>query len=66
MSEPIAIIFPVKGDFLGAIRRALQASVDMTWELFTDGERIAWLPRRMPGWFPIHRATIREAAKCAA
>lgn len=61
-----AIIVPIKGSFIGAIREALLASADMTWELFTDGDNVAWLPRRMPGWFPIHPATIDEAAKCAA
>ena len=60
-----AVIFPVQPNFLAAIEATLECRPPQAC-LYTDGERVAWLPRALPGWFRIHAAIRKEPLPCAA
>ncbi len=49
-------------NFLEAIQAALEVQHDIRSQLCTDGQRIAWLPSVLPGWFRINSAAVKEAA----
>lgn len=58
-----AIFFPVRENFLEAIEEALQMPREPACILATDGNRVAWLPRLIPGWFAAPQAiNIKVAA----
>ena len=56
-----AIFFPPRENFRAAIEEAMKHRPPQG-ELATDGRRMAWLPRLLPGWFPVSFAKLKEAA----
>lgn len=41
------------GTWLAAIRTALSIPHPVTDRLHFNGSELQWLPKRMPGWFPV-------------
>jgi hypothetical protein len=60
-----AVIFPLRDNFLEAMIEALENRPTRCC-LYTNGERVAWLPREIPGWFRVGAAVIKEPMPCAA
>ncbi len=56
-----AIILPAQENCRAAILEASRMQRDPSCKLYTDGRRMAWLPRRLPGWFRIAAADARDA-----
>jgi hypothetical protein len=61
MTIATAIFFPARATLKEAVAEAVQNRPPRC-ELATDGKRVAWLPRIVPGWFPINAAVFKEAA----
>lgn len=57
-----AIFFPVRENFLEAVQEALQSQCEPGCELATDGRRVAWLPRILPGWIPLPQSVCIKSA----
>jgi hypothetical protein len=58
-----AVFLPARATVREAIINALGVAHDPHCRLYTDGRRVAWLPRALPGWFKLGAAEIqREAA----
>ena len=57
----LAVILPPRERLLPAMLEASRAARDPSCKLYTDGHRLAWLPKRMPGWFRIAAADVRDA-----
>ena len=60
-----AVILPCRDNFRHAIEEAILTDHQIQAKLYTDGERVAWLPRKMPGWFRVGAIEHRSEA-CAA
>ena len=43
------------------IKAALAVPHAPTDRLYTNGDRLAWLPQPMPGWYRIGAADVRDA-----
>lgn len=56
-----AIFFPPRQNMREAVAEAMQ-NRPARGELATDGRRVAWLPRVLPGWFPVSLDGLKEAA----
>lgn len=56
-----AFILPPRDKLPPAMLEASRAVRDPSCKLYTDGHRLAWLPRRLPGWFRIGAADVRDA-----
>ena len=56
-----AIILPAQENCRDAILEASRMQRDPSCKLYTDGRRMAWLPRRLPGWFRIGAADVSDA-----
>lgn len=56
-----AVILPPRAQLKPAMLEASRAVRDPSCKLYTDGHRLAWLPRRLPGWFRIGAADVRDA-----
>lgn len=56
-----AVILPPRDKLHPAMLEASRAVRDQSCKLYTDGHRLAWLPKRMPGWFRIGAADVRDA-----
>lgn len=54
-----AIILPARENCRAAILEASRMQREPHCRLYTDGKRLAWLPRQIPGWFRIGAADIR-------
>ncbi|MDE2439546.1 MAG: hypothetical protein KGP14_00870 [Betaproteobacteria bacterium] len=64
-----AVIYPARENFGQAVAEAMATPyVGADCKLYTDGERVAWLPAWMPGWFRILGCAIKhlEDEECAA
>lgn len=48
---PAAVILPPADQLRPAMLEASRAARDPACKLYTDGHRLAWLPRRLPGWY---------------
>ena len=48
---PAAVILPPQDMLRPAMLEASRAVRDPSCKLYTDGHRLAWLPRRLPGWY---------------
>jgi len=57
-----AIFYPPRETFLAAVQEALADQPHIQAKLCTDGRRVAWLPRRPAGWWPINTLIVKEAA----
>lgn len=57
---PAAVILPPAEQLRPAMLEASRAERDPSCKLYTDGHRLAWLPRRLPGWYRIG-AAIKQA-----
>lgn len=57
---PAAVILPPQDMLRPAMLEASRVAHDPSCKLYTDGHRLAWLPRRLPGWYRIG-ATIKQA-----
>lgn len=55
-----AVILPARTNFHQAVAEAITTRHAPESRLYTDGERVAWLPRRLPGWFRV--GAIERAA----
>ena len=62
---PAAVILPPQDMLHPAMLEASRAVRDPSCKLYTDGHRLAWLPRRMPGWYRIG-AAIKQVRTCKA
>ena len=62
---PAAVILPPQDLLRPAMLEASRAVRDPSCKLYTDGHRLAWLPRRMPGWYRIG-AAIKQVRTCKA
>lgn len=56
-----AIILPPMTQLRPAMLEASRVVRDPSCKLYTDGHRLAWLPKPMPGWFRIGAADVRDA-----
>lgn len=56
-----AVILPERAQLKPAMLEASRAVRDPSCKLYTDGHRLAWLPRRLPGWFRIGAADVLDA-----
>ena len=56
-----AVILPPREMLKPAMLEASRAVRDPACKLYTDGHRLAWLPRRLPGWFRIGAADVRDS-----
>ena len=56
-----AIILPARERCREAILEASRMQREPHCRLYTDGFRLAWLPKQIPGWFRIAAADIRDA-----
>lgn len=56
-----AVILPPRDQLKPAMLEASRAVRDPSCKLYTNGHRLAWLPKRMPGWFRIGAADVRDA-----
>lgn len=56
-----AVILPPQENFRLAMLEASRAVRDPSCKLYTDGHRVAWLPRPLPGWYRIGAADVRDA-----
>lgn len=48
-----AVFLPAQNTVRAAIVAALAVPREPHCRLYTDGQRVAWLPRALPGWFKI-------------
>lgn len=55
-----AVIMPARATLREAVFEAVAQQHEPTTRLYTDGKRLAWLPRRLPGWFRL--AVVEKAA----
>ena len=53
---PAAVILPPQDMLRPAMLEASRAVRDPSCKLYTDGHRLAWLPRRLPGGYRIGAA----------
>ena len=60
-SSPAAVILPPQDMLRPAMLEASRAARDPSCKLYTDGHRLAWLPRRLPGWYRLGGASVRDA-----
>lgn len=56
-----AVILPPQENFRLAMLEASRAVRDPSCKLYTDGHRVAWLPRPLPGWYRIGAVDVRDA-----
>lgn len=56
-----AVILPEREQIKPAMIEAGRAVRDPACKLYTNGHRLAWLPRRLPGWYRIGAADVRDA-----
>lgn len=56
-----AIILPCRENVRAAMLEASRAVRGPDCKLYTDGKRLAWLPQRLPGWYRIGGADVRDA-----
>jgi len=56
-----AIILPACENFRMAMLDASRAVRPPNAKLYTNGHRLAWLPRPLPGWYRIGAADVRDA-----
>jgi hypothetical protein len=56
-----AIILPARENCRAAILEASRMQREPSCKLYTDGHRLAWLPRSLPGWYRIAAADVRDA-----
>lgn len=61
VAEISAVIFPPRDKLRLAMIEASRAKHDPACRLYTDGFRLAWLPRPLPGWFRIGSIEVRDA-----
>lgn len=47
-----AVILPERESCLAALQEARATAHAPQCRLYSNGKRMAWLPRRLPGWFP--------------
>ena len=59
---PAAVILPPADQLRPAMLEASRAERDPSCKLYTDGQRVAWLPRALPGWFKIAGAELHRRA----
>jgi hypothetical protein len=59
-----AVFLPARATVREAILEALGVPHEPHCRLYTDGRRVAWLPRALPGWFKLAAVEIpqQEAA----
>lgn len=62
---PAAVLLPCRANFRGAVEEARATPHHAAARLYTDGNRVAWLPQPMPGWFRVG-AAVHEELPCAA
>lgn len=56
-----AVILPEREQIKPAMIEASRVVRDPACKLYTNGHRLAWLPRRLPGWYRIGAADVRDA-----
>lgn len=56
-----AVILPPRDKLHPAMLEASRAIRDPACKLYTNGERLAWLPTPLPGWYRIGAADVRDA-----
>ena len=56
-----AIFMPAVGTVRDAVTAALAVPHRPECRLYTDGRRVAWLPRALPGWFKLAAVELRDA-----
>ena len=55
-----AVILPPRDRISDAIVEASRAIRPPQSKLYTDGHRVGWLPRPLPGWFRIGAADLQD------
>ena len=58
----IAVILPPRDRIRDAIVEDSRAVRSPECKLYTDGHRVGWLPRPLPGWFPLGGIVKEKAA----
>jgi hypothetical protein len=56
-----AVFLPARATVREAIVDAIGIPHEPSCRLYTDGHRVAWLPRPIPGWFRLAAAEVRDA-----
>lgn len=57
-----AVFLPARATVREAIAEAVAIPHEPHCRLFTDGRRVAWLPRALPGWFKLAGAEVQRRA----
>ena len=55
-----AVFLPERATVREAILDALGVPHEPHCRLYTDGRRVAWLPRALPGWFKLAAIEIHQ------
>lgn len=55
-----AIFLPAVETVRAAVTAALAVPHRPECRLYTDGRRLAWLPRALPGWFKLAAVEVRD------
>ena len=56
-----AIFLPQRETVRDSVNAALAVPHRPECRLYTDGRRVAWLPRALPGWFKLAAVEVRDA-----
>lgn len=56
-----AVFFPPRENFFAAVREALE-SPQRNAKLYTDGRRMAWLPKPARDWQRVNTIIVKEAS----
>lgn len=57
-----AVFLPARANVREAIVEAMGVPHEPACRLYTDGHRVAWLPRALPGWFKLAGAELQRRA----
>jgi hypothetical protein len=57
-----AVFLPARDTVREAIVEAMRVPHEPACRLYTDGRRVAWLPRALPGWFKLGGAELQRMA----
>lgn len=57
-----AVFLPARATVRDAIIEAIGMPHEPHCRLYTDGRRVAWLPRALPGWFKLAGAEVQRRA----
>lgn len=55
-----AIFMPTRATVREAVIEALSVPREPSCRLYTDGRRVAWLPRKLPGWYKLAAVEVRD------